>query len=808
MDFDQIVPIIGLFVGSMDFSYANSLMRGAMAGVEDGGGRLVCFNGGNLNSYHGYEAMRNILYGLVDSRNIDGLVLSGSISHHISQGEFQEFCHNFQPIPLVTIGVQISGIPCVISDNHQGMEALMDHLLDHHGYTRLAYVGGPPGQQEAEIRKTIFQKKLQEHGIQPNPEWMVFGDYSRESGNMAVNLLLNGPVVPFQGIVAANDSMALGINEALAMRGYQIPKDLFLTGFDDSLESQFHPLLLTTVHQSIYRQASTASRLAIQLARGQTVAMTTDLSAELVVRSSCNCPPSAVQVPNLDPEPKQFIEEGLFKQLRQAILQALDQKDMAAFSQSIMALLEKFPIVDVSQVLQERLNIIQQELGEGALSAQQRCHLALLCEIARKQILQTSLKSLAYARFQAEILAANLNVCSETLATAFDLATILENLEYSIPRLGMHGAWLWIFGHTEQLPLDAKLVLTSDRYNGNTTLPHGSLFPAWELVPGGLARLDQRHKFLIVEALYSQKRGLGFVVFSTDLTGISSADNLRSQISGALQGAHLLAKRQEAEQQMIQSEKMAALGNLVAGVAHEINTPLGVAISAASFLQGISSDFQNMSATQAIKKSELDQYVAESQEAGSLIVSNLQRAAHLVSSFKLVASDQTNEDRRIFELKGYIAETLISLEPQWRNRPVKIGLSGPDNLIVDTFPGAIAQIVSNLLINSLNHAFDRLVNGEGRITMNLEDRGDTIFFQFSDNGSGIAREHLARIFEPFFTTKRGHGGTGLGLHIVYNLIDQVLGGSIVCTSQPGKGAIFDMLFPRMAPQRSKKEVAP
>ncbi|MBU2627449.1 MAG: response regulator [Proteobacteria bacterium] len=245
--------------------------------------------------------------------------------------------------------------------------------------------------------------------------------------------------------------------------------------------------------------------------------------------------------------------------------------------------------------------------------------------------------------------------------------------------------------------------------------------------------------------------------------------------------------------QLVQSEKMAALGELVAGVAHEINTPVGVGVTAASFLDGKTSDFKKIYASGELKRSDLENYLQIVEEVSNSILINMERAAELISSFKQVAVDQSSENRRRFNLKEYINEILLSLRPRYKKTSHIIEVNCDDTIELNSFPGAFSQIMNNMIMNSLVHGFEKIE--KGIIQIDLSRKAETILFVYKDNGNGMTQEQKEKVFDPFFTTMRGKGGTGLGMSIVFNLVTQTLKGSIECESSPGKGVIFTMKFP-------------
>ncbi|MEP6485750.1 trifunctional serine/threonine-protein kinase/ATP-binding protein/sensor histidine kinase [Microcoleus vaginatus GB2-A3] len=268
-------------------------------------------------------------------------------------------------------------------------------------------------------------------------------------------------------------------------------------------------------------------------------------------------------------------------------------------------------------------------------------------------------------------------------------------------------------------------------------------------------------------------------------------ENLVQQRTSEL--SQTLEDLKSAQNKLVESEKMAALGGLVAGVAHEINTPIGIGITAASLLAEKATKFFEVYSNGQIKRSELEKFLDTAMQSSNMILSNLTRAADLIHSFKEVAVDQSSELKRTFNVKNYLEEILTSLTAKLKRTKHKIHIKCDENIVVDSYPGVVCQIVTNLVLNSLIHAYDG--EDEGVLAFDFKLEGDRLIFEYADNGKGIDPENLSKIFEPFFTTKRGQGGTGLGLHIIYNLVTQKLKGTINCTSQVNKGTKFMIEFP-------------
>ena len=254
-----------------------------------------------------------------------------------------------------------------------------------------------------------------------------------------------------------------------------------------------------------------------------------------------------------------------------------------------------------------------------------------------------------------------------------------------------------------------------------------------------------------------------------------------------------ITERKRTEQQLLRSEKLAALGNMVAGVAHEISTPLGVGLMSASFLQDKTHQFIELCSSGVAAPSEVEKYAKKAIEASSMVLSNLSRAAELLNSFKHMAIDQIVEKRRNFNLKTNIKETLSSLSPKYKRTAHTITVECPDDLEIDSYPGAFSQIITNLFLNSLEHGFDGIEKGE--IILKADKKENMLLFTYRDTGKGMDKPTLNKLFDPFFTTARSKGGTGLGMHIVYNLVSQTLKGRIECGSSLGKGTEFEIKIP-------------
>ncbi|MFZ6819931.1 sensor histidine kinase [Undibacterium sp. Ji22W] len=264
-----------------------------------------------------------------------------------------------------------------------------------------------------------------------------------------------------------------------------------------------------------------------------------------------------------------------------------------------------------------------------------------------------------------------------------------------------------------------------------------------------------------------------------------------------------LMQLKEAQRQLISKEKLASLGSLVAGIAHELNTPIGNAYTVSTTVSEKVEEFEQAHTDLSIKKSTLNRFSADMSEAADLLTKNLRRASELITSFKTVAVDQASENRRKFNLLRTMEELAITLQPQIKKRKILYHLDIPADIVMDSYPGPLIQVISNLFNNAVLHGFDGRENGELVLTARI-DPNDKRFvqIQFSDNGAGIQAQNLDKIFDPFFTTKFGQGGSGLGLNICYNIVSGLLRGQISVQSEVGVGTRFVLLLPLLAADMS------
>lgn len=250
---------------------------------------------------------------------------------------------------------------------------------------------------------------------------------------------------------------------------------------------------------------------------------------------------------------------------------------------------------------------------------------------------------------------------------------------------------------------------------------------------------------------------------------------------------------QKSQEELIRSERLVALGNMVAGVAHEINTPVGICITESTFLEDQTNNLLSLLESDQLTYSKFQKFIENAKAVSNSIHRNLVRVGNLIKSFKLVAIDQTTDESRQFNLKQYLEEVMLSLQSKVKQKQHTLTINCPNDLIINSYPGVFAQIFTNFVINSLLHGFENMF--QGLIQIEISTQENKLIVNYKDNGKGMDSNTLKQVFDPFFTTNRANGGSGLGLHVVYNIVTQKLNGQILCCSSPGQGVEFKIVIP-------------
>lgn len=562
---------MGLFINCTEDKYENAILRGVFDAVHAQGANLVCFTSGALRSYHGFEAKRNVLFELVDKAMLDGLVIAGTLGHNISQQEMAELCYSYRPLPMVGIAICIEGVPCLMSNGLDGMQKVIDHLIEQHTCQRIGFIRGPVGQREADERYQAYLNSLAAHALPFDPSLVARGDYTHHSGGLAMRALLNQAGDKPDAVVAANDSMILGALEVLEHAGLSLP----VAGFDDTDEGRYGKIPLTTVRQSAYEQGFQAGRIVLSMPTGESIPSLTLAPASLVVRQSCGC---QVDIDRDADDEKELLSNktvpknerrrcilsavqtafslltsshaaGWASELCDALETDLDSPSAGTFLAAWSKVLCQVTIAGDEFIWQRIIISLQKALQPCLRDARQALAFDHLWTQARLLVNETSARQHAERRIMAERRSTILRELGETMVTTYDMNSLLDVIAQNLTELGIQSCYLSLYDEPQKPAWRSHMILGFDADGRIKLPPGGKRFASTRLAWGDqFSRL--RTGCMVVEALYSKQSQLGFVVLELPSEQTPICDTLRGLLSSALQGILLLQQREQVEAEL------------------------------------------------------------------------------------------------------------------------------------------------------------------------------------------------------------------------------------------------------------------
>lgn len=863
---DPARQTIGVLSMNLADSRVLSVYEGIAEVAEQAQLNVVCYAVGMVEARRMDAAqMSRALSQLISPTALDGLL---TMQFWHSREWFETFCQQFISMPIVTISRCYEGYSGVASGTYAGGRSLVCHMIESHGFNRFAFICAHKENTTHQQRYQSFLDECAAHQIDVPAahiiefdEWVFTAHPNEDSlnrGRIAIERLLDErglqPGKDFQALLSASEMVAIGAIKELQRRGFSVPHDVAVVSDENTAEGAVITPPLTTLGVAWKEMGRVAARILIRQLREKTRIEHAVVDALLVVRHSCGCYSSEVELAGLDATQSGELDLSSQIEARSAVIQALQHEARQRFvadGQWAEDIFDAY-LADIVQ--------------EAPLSARESRFLRLLESVlirwgeAQGQLISAHtvflhLHRYAFARFaqdserlrrseslllQGQIIISQLSEqiqvnfrveqarlitiiqeIGQRLISSFDMKHLVSILSEELPQLKIRRCYLSLYVDPDFVSGDSTLLLAFDEHGLKELPAEGVRFPSPQLVPPAFLPADGIWN-MVVEPLYFGHDHIGFVLFETSAPDSKVYDLLRSEISSALKGALLMQRLKQRTQEtedsnqalqdsiaalrlyqgrLIQAEKMAALGQLVAGVAHEINTPLGIGVTAASCLDQETKALQSILQEGHLHKSDLVRYLEIALESSRLILSSLSRADVLVQSFKRVAVDQQFEEERDFHLKPYLEDILSNLLPSLRQTQHSVEIDCPDDIYLHGQPGVFYQILSNLIINSLTHAFEGIEHGHMRLEVSVLPDGQLRFY-YCDDGVGMDEVVQTRVFDPFFTTKRGQGGTGLGMNIVFNLVTQQLKGNIECSSTPGHGACFDVIIPYTAARSS------
>lgn len=790
---------------------------------------IVTFPGGPPDNPDILARGRSRIFEVASKINFDAMILPlGSLSRYMDEEQKKAFLKPFRGKPIVSVGTYLDDVISVMVDNQTGMRQIVEHLIKDHGMRHIGFAGGPENHSSSQEKLQTFIDTLQAHGVEFDPRYVVHSDLNRNSADDCVKTLLDERGLKLDAIVCVNDKQALFLVKYLNERGLRVPEDIAVTGCMDMVECSLSKPRMTTIHEPMYELGWLAAKAALAALDGgdwqaHIVAPTT-----MVVRDSCGKDHTHTHLRST-PEPHSTVvsasvEQNLYTQIfntleaqsayernhfDEASLQRLVTQAQAA---SNRVELERFFALQESIIVQHMfdtsthvwlasISLVQRYLAQkfSALADDELVgFINQHCDSMQTRLTRSALNSAAVS---VEKSIEAFRELLTSLNASFDVEILRRLL---VREVNITDCYINLYDNSADVTGGVKNILAISNKQLYASDAGQDEFPAMQLIPAHVAIPDEPYS-LVVLPMSFRAEPIGYVAVNMFHRRGGMYETLQSLLASALKNEIQMQEVKSAQLSLLQAEKMAALGSLVAGVAHEINTPVGIILTSASVLSEEAEKFRTYVQQGSIKKTDLQHYTDTAIESARLIQSNAERAAAQITSFKLVAVDQTSEERRQFDVCHYIDEVILSLMPMVKKSNLAVAVRYSEPIMLDGYPGALAQIITNLMTNVTLHAFSPGDCGAVMIALDKTDK--EIQLNFTDNGRGIQPQHIGRIFDPFFTTRRGAGGSGLGLNIVYNLVKQTLAGDIAVSSTLGEGTCFHIVIPCVSPLRAPIQIA-
>ena len=797
-----------------------NLWHGVADRAQERDVNLICFSGGIPHWPQEFEAQKNILFRIAGEHNVDGLLIWANIlSHTLDSSNMEDFFRQYVPLPVISMGMVLRSIPSIRIDMHEGMHRLLKHLIEVHGRKKIAFIRGLEVSQDAEERYQAYCDTLTQYGLPIDPDLVLPGDFRRESGKAAMRRLLDNRSKAFNAVVSANDNMALGAMQILQERGFHVPEDVIVAGFDDIEETRAVIPSLTTVRSPWHLLGSRSVDLMLSKLEGKPFPEQIILQTELVCRQSCGCQPGAfaglqeyvspptqllpevglttLALPSPDQgQPLQEIEAILFAyaegcgldrnwchQLLENFLKDVRSLEAAPsiFIQMVIDVLYQIPsgteIIEWYEVLDTIRSTIngifqlQEEITKAHVLLEKAY--AAIGNLAHRLQLSQRLEEVNHTD--------RLNRIAQTMSTTYDIGSLMNLLAFELPGLGIHSCFLSIYDEKGDLPNWSRLILACAP-TGRLPLEAGGIrFPTMQLVPTGMFPKNMRITF-DVEALFFQNEQIGFVLFEIGPRDGDVYTTLRGHLSSALKSAELVQIALEAEAKARKADQLKT--HLLANVSHELRAPINIILGLSEFALSTPNPYGIELPGQFMQDLK---YVYDCSEHLVRLINDLLDMSRAEIGELDLSFEPVSPHTLLNETFESFKQSSVS-----KKKIVDLSLEIPEHLpILHADPIRLRQILMNLLSNA------EKFTQHGKIILGAEVLLPHIHIWVSDTGSGIPLELQERIFEPFVKANplsKQRDGIGLGLSITRRLV-ALHGGSITLDSQPNLGSTFHVYIP-------------
>ena len=792
---------IGFLTTSIGDGNARALWSGIVEGAQQQGINLLSFVGREINNPELFHAQANIVYELANASQLHGLIIwASSISAFIIPAATQVFCERYHPLPMVTIGMPVEHIPSIILDSYQGMREAVLHLVQVHGRRRLAFIRGPVHHREAHDRYRAYLDVLKECHLEDDPALVIPPhNWSTAYGNEAARILVEERKVQFDAIVGVNDQLAVGAMEYLLARGVDIPGDISVMGFDNTLQGKVNTPPMSTVPIRMRERGRKAVQLLMAQIAGEPVPELVTLPTTLRLRRSCGCPdpivaeaglpepwirpgrPSEVNSPlgeftaavraeiitamehvlDLEEAPPAWAAE-----LLDAFLFKLESGNSGTFPFTLEHILRRFsPLGRDLIAWQKVITMLRtQTLPRLRSNPEQLERAERYLHQARVMVSETALRAQGYLDFNSSQEMNDLHRIRQSVSATQSLGELMEMLARELPLLGINRCYLSLYENPAQPVKSARLALAYDQH-GRCAAQEGTSFePAWRLAPDGLLAADTPYN-LAVHPLYFGEEPLGFVLLDATTFQGAAHQVLCEQISSAIKSARLLEQNIQLYHQALEGQQLAEEANLLKSrflsmVSHELLTPmvLLVGLSEMMLREGIG----DRPPLPEAYRQDLTRMHAGAQQLGSLVRDVLDLARSQLGQLKLA--------RKPVHLCEVLKPVILVGEQMARSKGLVWRTEIPENLpLIMGDSARLQQVTLNLVSNAIKFT----AQGEIALVVQVEQSSATV--SICDSGLGVPLGEQVAIFDEFRqserTVTRGYGGLGIGLAICRQLIE-------------------------------------
>jgi signal transduction histidine kinase/DNA-binding LacI/PurR family transcriptional regulator/CheY-like chemotaxis protein len=735
---------------------------------------------------------------------------SSSLGGVLGPSEIKAFHQRYQSLPMVSLAQFMEGTPTVSVDSYLGMRALLTHLIEEHGFKRLAFIRGPEEHYYAQERYRAYLDSLQALNLPLDPK-LVTRPLPWEAGVEAIEILLDErglqPGKDFDAVVAVSDMMAIWAVKTLQARGFDIPKDIAVTGFNNSREERLSTPPLTTVDLPFGEQGAKSVDVLLQQLAGESVPALITLPSKLVVRQSCGCPSKAIALASFAPADRagkgkrekalEDVRTGCVSEMEAAVVlhpeeskewlesvfDAFIHELSAPSSQKFLSVLndglEQTMHPDLDQIhWQNAISILRRWALEYCSNAEK---VEALISQARVVVEEAVRRAQAYSQWRTDREAEKLREINRALLTTFDVNQLTDVLAERLSALGIPSVYLVTYEQPTdaEVPEYARLRLAFTANERAAIEQDGLRFNTRQVIPQHFLPQDRRYS-LVVEPLYFQDKSLGYVVFEIGSQDGNVYELLRNNLSSALQGAMLF---QEIQQARLDAEKADRIKTrLLANVSHEMRTPLNIIMGYTQDALTQPNKYGNEISSSLLN--DLRQIESNAEHQLRVINDLLDLSRAEIDELDLTL-DLLDPHQLLTDAFRDLADRSTSPDLQWT-------LALPERMPqIRADAVRLRQIFLNLLSNAKKYT------PSGEITLGAEVVPPQLHFWVTDTGLGIDRAQQERIFEPFVTleeNRRIAGGIGLGLSITRHLV-ALHGGTMKLDSQPDQGSTFHIYLP-------------